>query len=212
VTRRLTRAAGILLLAATLLASGPARADAYLDDWHPYQTYWGLGWNLAVPVGSLRTNFIDNPGWLGGTFTFRIGVAGRLAVGFDGTWNWFDETFSVLEIHQPNLDFTGPAYRRLSSFTALATAHYYFTQSAVQPYLGVGVGGVWISTLQQVVNRSWTSEPSGFAVAGEAGLLFNVAPRLGLYMSGRYQLNLVEFANVKNPQWAAGQAGLAYYF
>ena len=48
----------------------------------------------------------------------------------NGTWNFFDQTFSSLTLVQGDFTFTGPVYRRLSSFTALGTAHYYLTQSA----------------------------------------------------------------------------------
>ena len=110
------------------------------------------------------------------------------------------------------MTFTGPVYRSLGAFTALATAHYYFTQSSVQPFVGVGLGGVWFSTLQQTVNRPQDTDTSGLALAGEVGFLFNVAQRLGLYLSGRYQFNMTTIPGVSNPQWACGQAGLAYYF
>jgi hypothetical protein len=211
-TRALSRAAAILALAATLLVARPAHAEAFLDDWHPYQTYWAVGWSAAVPVTSLRSNFISNTGVLGGGFDIRIGVVGRLAVGVNGTWNWFDQTISSLTVQQGQLTFTGPVYRRLGAFTALATVHYYFTQSAVQPFVGVGLGGVWFSTLQQTVDRPQNTSTSGLAVAPEVGFLFSVAQRLGLYLSGRYQFNLTTIPGVKNPQWACGQAGLAYYF
>lgn len=211
-TRTFVRATTVLALAASLLAARPARAAAYLDDWHPYQTYWAVGWSAAVPVTTLRSNFISNPGLLGGGFDIRIGVIGRLAVGFSGTWNWFDQTISSLTVQQGQLTFTGPVYRRLGAFTALATVHYYFTQSAVQPFVGVGLGGVWFSTLQQTVNRPQNTSTSGLVVAPEVGFLFNVAERLGLYLSGRYQFNMTTIPGVKNPQWASVQAGLAYYF
>lgn len=210
--RRLGRAAILLVLASALGASRPARADAYLDDWHPYQTYWAVGWNIAVPVTSLRAGFVDNTGWLGGSVDIRVGVWGRLALGVDATSNFFDQTFSNLTVERPDYTFTGPAYRRLGAITVLGTAHYYLTQTAVQPFLGIGVGGVWLSSSQRIVNLSTGYYTSGLAVAPEVGLLFNVSARLGLYLSGRYQFNLTTLPGVKNPQWASGVAGFTYYY
>ena len=212
-TRIPSRVAAVLAVALALLGARPAAAKGYLDDWHPYQTYWAVGWSAAVPVTSLRAGFISSTGWLGGGADIRIGVAGRLAVGVSGTWTWFDQTFPSLTLEQPpSLTFTGPVYRRLSAFTALATAHYYLTSGNVQPFVGVGVGGVWISTLVQIVNRPQDGNTSGLAVAPEVGILFTVADRLGLYLSGRYQFNLATIEGVTNPQWASGQAGVAYYY
>ncbi len=110
-----------------------------------------------MPVTSLRAGFIDNTGLArAAAFDIRIGVVGRLAVGVNGTWNWFDQTFpsltaraaAELHLHRPGL----PA--PLAPFTALGTAHYYLTQAAVQPYVGVGVGRrLDLDRWQQVVNR-----------------------------------------------------------
>jgi hypothetical protein len=211
VKRALSRAATVLILAMALLGARPARAAAYLDDWHPYQTYWAVNWNVAVPEGALRS-YVSNPGWLGGGFAIQVGVLGRLAVGVDGTWNFLDQTFSSLTIQQPDYTFTGPVYRRLSTFTALGTLRYYLTQTAVQPYVGFGVGGVWVGTQQRVVNRTNSFYTSGLAATGEFGFLFNVAPRIGLLLAGRYQMNLTTFSGVSNPQWISGVAGFAYYY
>jgi opacity protein-like surface antigen len=206
------RVSALLVLSAAALYARPAQATGYLDDWHPYQTYWAVGWSPAVPLMGMRADFIGNTGWLSGGFDVQVGVVGRLAVGVNGTWNWFDQTFSRVTVEGSDYTFTGPLYRRLSAFTALATVRYYFTQGAVQPYLGVGAGGTWFSTLQQVVNLQQGTSNSGFAFTGEAGLLFTVAPQFGLYLSGRYQYNLTTLPGVKDPQWASGQTGVAYYF
>ena len=212
-TRRpAARLAALVSLVAGLVVATPARGASYLDDWHPYQTYWAVGWNVAVPLGSFRTDWQSNPGWLGGGFDIRVGVAGRLTVGVNGTWNFFDQTFSSLTLVEGDFTFTGPVYRRLSSFTALGTVHYYLTQTAVQPYVGLGLGGAWLNTRQQIVNRTSASYTSGLALVPEAGVLFNVAPRFGLYLSCRYQLNLTTLPGVTNPQWVSGQLGFAYYY
>lgn len=207
-TRWLAR---IAMLVALCLAR-PTHAAGYLDDWHPHQTYWAVGWSVAVPLESLRNDWQTGPGWLGGGFDIRVGLIGRLALGVNGTWNFFDQTFSFLTVEQPPFTFTGPVYRRLSAFTALGTVHYYLTQTAVQPYVGVGVGGAWFTVRQQIVDRDFTTYTSGLAIAPEIGVLFSVAPRLGLFLGGRYQFNLATFGSVRNPTWVSAQAGVAYYF
>ncbi len=210
--RRLGRLTALLAALAVLLPARPARADAYLDDWHPYQTFWAVEWAPAVPVGTLRSGFVSTTGWLGGGFQVQVGVVGRLAVGVTGDWNFFDLTFPNLTIETPDYAFTGAVYRRLGSFAALATARYYLTQTAVQPYVGLGVGGLWISTQQRYVDRSANFYTSGLALAPEAGFLFNVAPRVGLFLGARYQVALTTFNGVTNPMWVSALAGFAYYY
>jgi opacity protein-like surface antigen len=212
VSARLDRLLRSLAAAALLLWAAPATADAYLDDWHPYQTYWSVGWEAAFPVGSLQNNWIANPAWLGGAFDIRVGVVGRLSVGVGGSWNWFAQTFPQVTVVEPQVTVTAPVYRRLSTFTLRGTAHYYLTQTAVQPYVGIGVGVVWAETLRQAVNRKDGESTTALALAPEAGFLFNVVPRVALYVAGRYQFTLADFANVKHAQWITAQAGLAWYF
>ena len=208
------RATFLRMLAAALLllAGGTARADAYLDDWHPNQTYWSVGWEAGFPMGSLRSDWISNPAWLGGAFDIRVGVVGRLSVGVAGSWSWFSQTYPQLTVEKPPLTLTGPVYRRVSAFTLRATTHYYLTQTAIQPYVGVGVGVVWMSTFRQSATLKDEGSTSALAVSPEVGILFNLVPRVALYVVGRYEFTLADFATVTRSQWIAAQAGLAWFF
>jgi hypothetical protein len=210
--RTLPRAAAALALLATVLLARPARADAYLDDWHPYQTYWGVNYEMGFPVGSLASNWINTMAWLGGGLDVRVGVWRRLSVGVNLTWNNLDQTFSSLLLERPGLTFTGPVYRQLGIFSARATAHYYLTSSTLQPYAGIGLGWAWGTALQQTVNQSRTEYPDGFLVAPEVGLLVNVVPRLALTVAARFQFTLMGWGGVKNATWPSAQVGVAYYY
>jgi hypothetical protein len=206
------RAALVLVLALACAEPRIARANGYLDDWHPYQTYWAVGWSLGFPLDSMRATWSQDPGWLGGGFDARVGVVQRLAVGVSGTWNFFDQTYKTLTVEQGNFTFTGPVYRSLQSFTFLGTVHYYLTQTAVQPFVGFGFGGAWLTAQQNLVNRQTTYDTSGLTIAPELGLLFTFGPRFGLYLSGRYQMVFTTYGDVRNPTWVTGQTGIAYYF
>jgi hypothetical protein len=195
-----------------VLLARPTRADAYLDDWHPYQTYWGVNYEMAFPVGSLNTGFVNTQGWLGGGFDIRVGVWNRLSVGLSFTWNSFDQTFSNLTLERPGSTFTGSVYRQFGVFSARATTHWYFTQSVLQPYVGIGLGWAWGTASQQTVNLREDLYPNGFVVAPEVGLLVNVVPQLALTVTGRYQFTLLSFAGVTSAQWASAQVGVAYFF
>ena len=82
----------------------------------------------------------------------------------------------------------------------------------MQPYLGVGVGVRLAEHPAGIVNRTLRPTRAASPIAPELGILFNVAPRLGLYLSGRYQLNLATIPGAANPQWASAMAGIAYYY
>jgi len=204
-----------VLLLSTLLSvawiGGEARADGYLDEFHPYQTYWAAGWALGVPTAALRSQWVDAPGVQGADVAARVGVLGRLAVGIAGSWDWFDRSYPPATIETPDFTFTGPVYRRISATTAKLTVHYYLTKSSIQPFLGVGVGIAWLSFKRQASLLDQTEGATCLTVAPEAGLLFTVAPRIGLSLAGRYTWTQGEVFGVKNPSWVNVIFGLAYF-
>jgi hypothetical protein len=202
--------AALLAAAVALL---PATAGAqYLDDWHPYQTFWAVGWEAAVPMGSFRDSFVSAPSYTGGQFEFRIGVLGPLSVGAAASWNWFEQSYSNVTLQQPDYTFTGAVYRRLSTTSARLTVHYYLTQKTIQPYVGAGVGAVWTDTKVQAVDRRQQTYGVALGVDPEVGVLFNVVRSFSFYLLARYQFTLATFGEVTNAQWVAAQTGVAYYF
>ena len=76
-TRRpAARLAALVSLIAGLVVATPARGASYLDDWHPYQTYWAVGWNVAVPLGSFRTDWQTTPaGWAAASTSASVWLA-----------------------------------------------------------------------------------------------------------------------------------------
>jgi opacity protein-like surface antigen len=210
VIRKLAIAAALFLAAAG--APRPARATGYLDHWHPYQTYWAIAWQAAVPVLDLNQGFVGAPSWVGGAIAVRVGVLPRVAVGVAGDWNWFTDTVPFGVVERPDYTITGPSYRRLATYSVLGTLHWYMTQTAVQPYVGVGVGAVWFDTRVQSVDVKDSSAGVALAVAPEAGILFTIVPRFGFYASGTYHWTQATLYGVKNAQWVGAQLGAAYYF
>jgi hypothetical protein len=210
VTRKLALAAALCLSASG--APRAARADGYLDPWHPYQTYWSIAWQAGFPVLELNEALVGAPSWIGGAVAVRVGVLQRLAVGVAGNWNWFTDTSPFGTVQRPDYTVTGPSYRRVSFGTVMGTVHWYATKGSVQPYVGVGVGAVWFDALVQSVDVKDYSAGAAFAVAPEAGLLFTVVPRFGFFLSGSYTWSQAEVFGVKNAQWIGAQVGAAYYF
>jgi len=210
VTRKLALAAALCLAVAA--APRPARATGYLDHWHPYQTYWAVAWQAAVPVLELDQGFVGAPSWVGGALAIRVGVLPRIAAGVSFDWSWFTDTAPFGLVERPDYTITGPSYRRLATYTLLGTLHWYLSSGTVQPFVGIGVGPVWWDTRVQSVDVKDYAAGVALAVVPEAGLLFNVVPRFGFYVSGTYHWTQAALYGVKNAQWAGGQVGAAYYF
>src|SRR5512136_2361498 len=108
-------------LAAIIALCAPVsevRADGYLDEWHPHQSYWSVGWEIGVPVDSLRSNWVGAVSPAGGQFEVRVGLMEHLSVGVALNYNWFSQTFPQTTVQLPDYTFTGSVYRRFSAFTA----------------------------------------------------------------------------------------------
>jgi opacity protein-like surface antigen len=115
-------------------------------------------------------------------------------------------------VERPDYTITGPSYRRLATYSLVGTLHWYLTSGAVQPFVGVGVGAVWFDTRVQSVDVKDSVAGVALAVVPEAGFLFTLVPRFGVYVSGTYHWTQAALYGVKNAQWAGGQVGAAYYF
>lgn len=199
-----TRVRGILLVAAlALLPGSPARADGYLESASYHSTLFTVGWDAAAPIGKLRTGFIDRRSYTGLGLGLRFGQRPQLSVGGDFTWNRFSQA-------SPD----GGGDRTLDAFTARLTLHRYFTTSAVQPYIGGGIGGVW---REAGVGGASYASGIGACIAPEIGLLLTFGRGIALDIAARYELTTanVEFTNppvsAKFPQWIGVHVGFGVY-
>jgi opacity protein-like surface antigen len=202
----------LLALAALGVPAAPARADGFLDAWHPNQTYWAIGWEVAIPTNSLRADWVNMTSFAGGQLEVRVGVMERLSVGIATSFNWFEQNFSQVTTVYPEYTVTGPVYRRLGAFTARGTVHYYLTSTRLQPFVGVGVGGIWTQTRIQTADRVQNAYSSYLAVDPEAGFLLSTSQSFAFYLLGRYQWTTASFYQVKDAQWVGVQIGMAWIF
>jgi len=192
-----------LALVGLCYPAGEARADGFLDAWHPHQSFWSVGWEVGIPVNGLRTDWVNRASPAGGQLEVRVGLMEHLSVGIAGNFNWFDQNFSTV---------TGSVYRRLSAFALRGTAHYYLTSSALQPFVGMGVGCVWTATRRQAAAIQQNTYSSYLAVDPEVGFLLSTSDSFAFYVLGRYQWTAASFYDVKDAQWVGVQIGMGWFF
>ena len=193
-----------VLLSLALLAPTLARADdGFIQTERVHRSKMlSFAWEYAIPTGSLRADLVNTGSPAGLDVGARFGLSRRLSLGAAFTWNGFTQS--------------GDPKKSLQSVALRATAHWYFTSSAIQPYVGLFAGGAYVEVIQGAGPTQ-----TGFApLAGpELGCLFTVADGLALIVGARYQMT---FANISVnddpalpvihwPSWVAIQLGVGFY-
>jgi len=201
-----------MVVAASLLLAGveTARADGYLESGYRLTRFLSLAWEPAMPLEGFR-DYVEDPSARGGQFDLRFGVVRHLSLGLSSSWHWFAQNFDQKTVEYPDAAVTAAVYDRAQFITLRATLHWYLIDGTVQPYVGVGAGGVWYDAHRTVAGASETW--SGFSFAGDpqVGLLWTIGPGLALHLAARYQFTLASFAGVENASYAVVSAGIAVY-
>lgn len=206
----MTRAARALAVAVLLAAAGPARADGYLESSYRLGTLISLTWEAAVPLLDMRS-YVDEVSLRGGQLELRFGVARHLSLGVATSWNWFAQNFAQKSISYPGATVTAAVYDRAQFITLMGIGHWYLIDGPLQPFVGLGAGGVWTSTFESVADLTVTSSSFDFAARADAGALFTVGPGLAVIVSARYQFTMAKLRGVENAQWMGANLGLAVY-
>jgi hypothetical protein len=192
-----------LLLGVALLFPLAGRADGYIQTSRLYRsTLFSVSWEYAIPLGSLRSGFIDQGSVGNVDLGLRFGVSRRLSLGVSGTWNSFTQS--------------GTPKKSFQSLGLRGTADWYFTSSEIQPYVGLFAGGSYIEMIQGAGPTQTRWAP---VVGPEVGVLFTVANGLALILAGRWEMAFTtidvngdpNLGTVKSPSWVAIQAGIAFY-
>lgn len=206
----MTRTGRAVAAAVLLAAAGIARADGYLESSYRLTTLISLTWEVAAPMQDLRS-YVDQTSLRGGQFELRVGVARHLSLGLATSWNWFAQNFDQMSISYPDATVTAAVYDRAQFIALQPTLHWYIIDGPLQPYLGVGAGGVWTSVYRAVADLSTSSSSFDFAARADAGVLLTIGPGFAVHVSARYQYTLAGFYGVQNAQWLGANIGLAVY-
>ncbi len=188
----------------TLLAAGTANAQWY-ETYRPHQSMYLFNYEVSNAVGSFSDKFIDATSWRGFGFEGRSMVRDNVSVGLGFDFNRYSKTESMLT--QPlsgGGTISGPVYRYADQFAMKALFHGYLGgQSALRPYLGLGIGGVWSYAFAQTADIGASDSGFDFILSPEVGLTLTAAKgasSAGLNVALRYNYTTADFAKVKDAQ------------
>lgn len=193
-----------------LLAAGTA--DAQWETYKPRQSMMMFNYEMSTALGSFDDDFVSDTSWRGFSFELRSTVANRLSAGVGFTYNRFDQTYSNLSATTVGGGtLSGPVYRYADQLALKGLLHGYLMEGPLQPYAGVGIGGVWTYAYSQSADLARTDDGFDFIISPEVGLMFTAAKgasSVGLNAALRYNYTTADFHEVSDAQTLAVVVGI----
>lgn len=133
---------------------------------------WNFDWNVGFSLGE-TADFISTPSGRGFSIDGRGFVTDNITVGGIVGWNTFYENDGFVTVdYGSGVTLNGYKRKYINVLPIMINAHYYFAQTTVMPYAGVGVGTMYAERrdfmgIYYVQEKDWH-----FAVAPEVGIVF----------------------------------------
>jgi outer membrane protein W len=138
-------------------------------------------------MGNLH-DYITKTSWRGISLEFLKHAKPGVAVGLETGWNVFYEKVEKQPYKDGTTTITGITYRYTNAVPILVESKWYPTHETktTNPYVGVGVGTLFVSRstdfgLYRITTDSWQ-----FCVRPEAGVLFSIEPGLKAMLGAKY--------------------------
>ncbi len=132
---------------------------------------WNFDWNIGFGTGE-TSDFTPSPSLRGFSINGAGFVTDNLTVGGIAGWNIFYHNNGFTELQISNTA-TVYGYNRtnINTIPIMLTTHYYFSQTKMMPYAGLGVGTMYADQrnymgIYYVQNKAWH-----FALAPEVGII-----------------------------------------
>lgn len=175
--------------------------------------FWNFNWNMGFPMGTESTDFIDQPSFRGFSIEGRGFVTNTITVGGIAGWNVFYENFGwTTEYLENNKTLYGYKRRSLNIMPLMVTAHYYFLQGSVQPYIGAGLGTYYIESRDMMGIYYLQDKGWHFGLAPEVGVVMPFgSSNAGINVNFKYNL-AAKTKDYDGYSWLGINVGISYLF
>ncbi|WP_051364331.1 outer membrane beta-barrel protein [Flavobacterium limnosediminis] len=143
-------------------------------------------YSMEYSVG-LASDFIDNVSFRGLGFEYRNMVKPNIGVGVGIGYNFFYEKKDYGTYVNGNESLTGIQFRYLHNVPMMVAGDYYFKPNTkINPFVGFGIGGNYISKRTEMGVFMIEDEAFQFAFRPEAGAIFQAGPDAMISFTAKY--------------------------
>jgi opacity protein-like surface antigen len=141
----------------------------------------------SLGFGGSINDYITSTSVRGATFEYKIYPSPNVSVGIDAGWNHFYERRAYDTYTTGTRSLSGVQFRYANAVPIFLTTSYYLKPGEkINPFIGVGVGTVFMSRYVDMGQFRVTEEEWHFALKPEAGVLVNLNPDMDLILGFRY--------------------------
>ena len=132
-------------------------------------------------------DFISSTSLRGVTFEYKLYPSPNVSIGIDAGWNHFYERRDYSTYTSGTSSLSGTQFRYANAVPIFVTTSYYLKPGdKINPYIGIGVGTIFVSRYIDMGQFRVLEEGWHFALKPEAGILVNLNPDMDLILGLRY--------------------------
>ncbi len=172
--------------------------------------YWSFQYAMGFGSGDLG-EYISQPSFRGGLIEYRKAVKDNVLVGVDVGWNVFYEKKDADTYTSGTESLSGVQYRTQNALPILVSAEYFlYTENTLKPYVGFGIGTMYIERSTDMGQWRLKENPWSFAVKPEVGLLYELSFSTSFKLAAKYY-NGFKTGQLDNQGYFSVSAGLAFH-
>mgnify|MGYP000845255171 CR=1 FL=1 len=152
---------------------------------------WRLTYDVSIPVGELRSDYIEAMSWRGIGIDNRWMIQDKLSVGFAASWHaFYEKKDNTLETTESG-DFSayGNQFRYLNTWIMQANIHYYLGQEgSINPWVGLGIGTAYSVQRMELGFYAYSYKPWSFSLAPQIGVDVPIGMNTDFTIAARYNM------------------------